>query len=70
MNTMTVSRDEAARDALASVRLEGLEPSETTVALLEAWGRGDIDDQELAAAKAQMIADATASGRRARRNSA
>jgi hypothetical protein len=41
------SRDKAIRSSLASVRIEGLEPSPGTIRDLEAWREGKLSFDEL-----------------------
>ena len=44
---MMIDRAAAARFSLESTRLEGLSVSPETVAVLDRWVAGDIDDDEL-----------------------
>ena len=49
-----VTRAQAAADAVASVRAEGLDPAEAEV-LLAAWSRGDITDAQLEEARLRLL---------------
>ena len=49
-----VTRAQAAADAVASVRAEGLDPAEAE-ALLAAWSRGDITDEQLEEARQRLL---------------
>jgi hypothetical protein len=49
-----VTRAQAAADAVASVRAEGLDPAEAEV-LLAAWSRGDISDEQLEQARLTLL---------------
>jgi len=49
-----VTRAQAAADAVASVRAEGLDPAEAEV-LLSAWSRGDISDEQLEEARLRLL---------------
>lgn len=53
---MDNTRAHAAADALGSTRAEGLEPGPEVVALLEAWGRGEVPDGVLAGAEDVLAA--------------
>jgi hypothetical protein len=52
---MEIERDEAAAIALASVRLEGLDPGRAEP-LLQRWARGELTDEQLAEAERRLIA--------------
>lgn len=56
-----MTRQEAVDTALASVRLEGLDPSDVEP-VLQRWARGELTDEQLAEAKARLIAEARAAG--------
>lgn len=49
-----VTRAQAAADAIASVRAEGLDPAVAEV-LLAAWTRGDISDEQLEEARLRLL---------------
>lgn len=49
-----VARAQAAADAIASVRVEGLDPAEAEV-LLSAWSRGEISDEQLEEARLRLL---------------
>jgi len=49
-----VTRAQAAADAVASVRAEGLDPAEAEV-LLAAWSRRDISDEQLEEARLALL---------------
>ena len=51
-----VTRAQAAADALASVRAEGLDPGRAE-ALLAAWVRGDLTDAQLEDARLRLARD-------------
>jgi hypothetical protein len=51
-----VSRAQAAADAIASLRAEGLEP-ERAEPLLEAWSRGQLTDAQLEEASHRLLHD-------------
>lgn len=51
---MTVSRRQAAADALGSVRAEGLEPGPRAEAVLAAWAAGQLTDDQLAATRQRV----------------
>jgi hypothetical protein len=53
-----VTRAQAAADAVASVRAEGLDPAEAEV-LLAAWTRGDISDEQLEKARLRLLKEPT-----------
>lgn len=50
------TRADAAADAVASVRAEGLDPGRAEP-LLEAWARGEITDAGLEQARLKLLAD-------------
>jgi hypothetical protein len=54
------TRAQTAANALASVRLEGLEPSPGVLQLGDAWAAGHAGDEDLAAAEQRLLADAAA----------
>jgi Antitoxin VbhA len=54
MDTMT-TREQAAANALASVRLEGLDPGRAEH-VLNLWARGEITDDQLEQIKQRTIA--------------
>jgi len=49
---------QAVANAEASLRLEGLQPSEHARQLAAAWARGEISDEDLIAAEQQLLATA------------
>jgi hypothetical protein len=51
-----VTRTQAAADAIASVRAEGLDPSRAEM-LLAAWARGELTDRELEEARIRLLSD-------------
>lgn len=51
-----MDRKRAAANALASVRLEGLDPGRGGL-LVERWARGELTDKQLAEGKRRLIAD-------------
>ena len=51
-----VTRAQAAADAVASVRAEGLDPAEAEV-LLAAWARGDLSDEQLEEARLMLLTE-------------
>ena len=51
-----VTRAEAAADAIASVRAEGLDPGRAK-ALLAAWAGGQITDEQLEQARRKLMSD-------------
>jgi len=53
------TRQEAAANALGSVRAEGGEPEPAVVELLERWGRGEVSDEEFAEAQKTLAAHGT-----------
>jgi hypothetical protein len=54
------TRDQAAANALGSVRAEGLEPAPEVVELLERWSRGELSDDELSEARKSLAVNSTA----------
>ncbi|MFP5305316.1 MAG: antitoxin VbhA family protein [Gammaproteobacteria bacterium] len=54
------TRRQIAANALASVRLEGLEPSPEILELGDAWAHGQASDEELLAAEQRLLAAAAA----------
>jgi hypothetical protein len=50
------TRAEAAADAIASVRAEGLDPGRAEP-LLSAWARGDLTDEQLEQARLKLLSD-------------
>lgn len=50
------TRAEAAADAIASVRAEGLDPGRAEP-LLAAWARGDLTDEQLEQARLKLLSD-------------
>ena len=50
------TRAEAAADAIASVRAEGLDPGRAD-ALLAAWASGQITDEQLEQARRKLLSD-------------
>lgn len=56
VNRRPVTRAQAAADAIASVRAEGLEPGDAET-LLAAWTRGDISDEQLEEARLRLLAE-------------
>jgi hypothetical protein len=50
----SVTRAQAAADAIASVRAEGLDPTEAEV-LLGAWSRGELSDEQLEEARLRLL---------------
>jgi hypothetical protein len=50
------TRAEAAADAIASVRAEGLDPGRAEL-LLSAWARGDLTDEQLEQVRLQILGD-------------
>lgn len=50
-----VDRHEIVASALGSTRAEGLEPDEETVAVLEAWARGEVSDADLDLATTRAV---------------
>lgn len=58
---MAVStRYQIAANALATVRLEGLEPSAELVEFGNAWASGQASDDDLVAVEQRLLADALA----------
>ena len=51
-----VTRTDAAADAVASVRAEGLDPGRAEP-LLAAWARGDLTDAQLEQARLRLLND-------------
>jgi hypothetical protein len=56
---VVTSKEQAVADALGSLRAEGLEPEAAVVLLMERWGRGEITDEEFAAAQKVIAAHGT-----------
>jgi len=52
------TRPQIAENALASVRLEGLEPSAEILEIGSAWARGEATDEDLVDAEQRLLADA------------
>lgn len=50
------TRAEAAADAIASVRAEGLDPGRAEP-LLSAWARGELTDEQLEQARLKLLSD-------------
>ncbi|MGH2927219.1 MAG: antitoxin VbhA family protein [Solirubrobacteraceae bacterium] len=50
------TRPDAAADALASVRAEGLDPGRAEP-LLAAWARGELTDAQLEQARSKLLTD-------------
>jgi hypothetical protein len=50
------SRAEAAANAIASVRAEGLDPGRAEP-LLAAWARGELTDEQLEQARLKLLSD-------------
>jgi broad specificity phosphatase PhoE len=51
-----VTRAQAAADAIASVRAEGLDPARAEM-LLAAWARGELTDRELEEVRIRLLSD-------------
>jgi len=60
-----VTRKQAAANALASVRAEGLEPSAEHEALAARWVAGDIDNAQFKRLNLEQVRQRLASGGRA-----
>jgi hypothetical protein len=54
VNQKGVTRAQAAADAVASARAEGLEPLDAEV-LLAAWAKGDLSDSQLEEARLRLL---------------
>lgn len=54
--TPSVTRGEAAADAIASVRAEGLDPGRAEP-LLSAWARGELTDEQLNELSLRLLHD-------------
>jgi hypothetical protein len=54
VNRNGVTRAQAAADAIASARAEGLEPIDAEV-LLAAWAEGDLSDSQLEEARLRLL---------------
>jgi hypothetical protein len=54
VNRNGVTRAQAAADAIASARAEGLEPIDAEV-LLAAWAKGDLTDSQLEEARLRLL---------------
>jgi hypothetical protein len=52
------TRAQAAAEAIASVRAEGLDPGRADQ-LLSAWGRGELTDEQLEQARLQLLGDSS-----------
>jgi hypothetical protein len=50
------ARADAAANAIASVRAEGLDPGRAEP-LLAAWGRGELTDEQLEQARLKLLSD-------------
>lgn len=56
---IVTSRQDAAATGLALVRAEGLEPEKAVTELLEAWGRGEVSDDDFDAARKELAQTGT-----------
>jgi hypothetical protein len=57
---MVPSRAQAAAEAIASLRLEGLTADSAALERLDAWARHELSDEDLAADEDRILADARA----------
>lgn len=64
-DAVKVTRKQAAANALASVRAEGLEPSAEHEALAARWVAGDIDNAQFKRLNLEQVRQRLASGGRA-----
>lgn len=55
-----IEREQIVANVLASQRLAGLEPGEHTRAVLDAWARGELGDEDLDCEQAAAVARHTA----------